>query len=446
MKEAPVVKPIEAPRVISEAYLPLAIAALALASYPSELLAMTAALIATLILGLKVAAAPDPGVNLAPRWGLLLVMGLAGLGLVAPTYLRFPHPDPTVFVGLAIVLTMSALLLAFSPPKSRAGFVWLTVVVLVVVGSVGFLVVRATAGFGIDVVELHYQAANVMSHGVSPYGAAVEVINGSPVAAPGSTIVGYPYPPVTAVLYAIPVWSFNEPRWTGLAAWLVFLAILAFKAIGLRSVSTATAFLALAALPAWIFVMQAGWTEILTLGLLAAAIGLWEKHPLMSSILFGLAMATKQYFLVLLPLLVLHPQLRGRRSMLILSTVAVTIIPLAIFDPAGAWHALVGFHATTPPRPDSANLVGLLSYLGVTVTLPLAFVIGLPLLVASLLARRGKGIDDLLISMAVVLSIFFMFSSQAFANYWFLLAGLCGLAWAFTQGGPAKIGAPSHVE
>jgi uncharacterized membrane protein len=418
------------PRPSTWLYLPVAILALALATYPAELLAFAGAMMAMVLLAAWAFRASGTIAGIPPRAGLLLILGLAALGIAVPAYLRFPHPPPAFFVAGALVTVLSAVVIRFSQ-RSQPLASALTVTVLVAV-AMSFALVLATAGSGLDVVELHYEAAEALADGESPYGDAVNVPNGSPYAEPGSTIVGYPYPPVTAVSFSLSVWMFGEPRWTSVVFWLATLVVGTFLAVGRQDRSSAMAVVALASIPAWALIIQAGWTELLSLGLIALAVLAWEKRPITASVVFGLAIASKQYFVVLLPLVLLHPAIRGRRSLLAIGTALATTIPLVALDPTGAWRALIEYHASTPPRPDSANLVGFIGSFGPLRSLPLILVIGLPLVVAWVLARRGdQTVSSFLISSLWVLGTFFMLSSQAFANYWFLIAGLCAIAMSY---------------
>ena len=77
---------------------------------------------------------------------------------------------------------------------------------MVVALITGITLIDAVKDVGIDVVQLHRQAAEALARGENPYGASVSVPNGSPDAASGSMIVGYPYPPVAAMVYASGAW------------------------------------------------------------------------------------------------------------------------------------------------------------------------------------------------------------------------------------------------
>jgi hypothetical protein len=119
--------------------------------------------------------------------------------------------------------------------RSIAGAI--TVLALGITLVVGVLHLNAVQGVGLDVYLLHTQAADALANGQNPYTDVVEVPNGAPTAAPGETIVGYPYPPVTAIAYAAGEWTMSDARYTSLASWLVLLASIggfAIKAATIR--------------------------------------------------------------------------------------------------------------------------------------------------------------------------------------------------------------------
>ena len=298
---------------------------------------------------------------------------------------------------------------------------------LVVTLATGILHVAATEGVGIDVLFLHKEAAVAIEQGLNPYTDAVTVPNGSPTAAPGDMIEGYVYPPVTAISYAVGEWGFSEPRYIGLVAWLTFLGLVGMTSTKRSGRASLLVFLLMASIPGWSLVLRAAWTEPLTLAFAAVAFTNWAR-PVVSGVFLGLTLGSKQYFAVIAPLLTLF---RGRswlrRAASAVSIVVVTVGAALVLDLSAFWESAVVFHTTTPPRPDSVNLVGLLASLGFEWNPPsvLAIVIGLGTAIWGGL-RTDRRVQFFL-AMAVALAASFAVSSQAFANYWFLIFGLCGL-------------------
>jgi hypothetical protein len=68
--------------------------------------------------------------------------------------------------------------------------------------------------------------------------------------------------------------------------------------------------------------------------------------------------------------------------------------------------------------------------LGSDLQIPLVVTLGVPMLVAGILASVVRSSRDLAIAACLALTVFFLLGSQAFVNYWFLVAGLAILAFA----------------
>jgi hypothetical protein len=301
--------------------------------------------------------------------------------------------------------------------------------VIVIALITGISMIHAVKDAGIDVVQLHRQTAMALARGENPYGASVSVPNGSPDVPPGSMIVGYPYPPVAAVVYASSTWLSGDPRWASLASWIV-LAVCGLLLFRGQGAASALPFLLLSVLPGWAMMLRTGWTEMLSAALIALAAVTW-KRPVVSGIALGAALGSKQYLIVALPVIVFY---RGEgwrhRSAAALAAAALCVVPAFAWSAADAWRSMVLFHAQTPARTDSSNFAGVLALLGIHWSPPVWIGVGVSLLLVSLLARRAAGPagpGGLLRAMAAGLAAFFLLSSQAMPNYWFLVAVVAAL-------------------
>ena len=296
---------------------------------------------------------------------------------------------------------------------------------------VGMLIVAATPRPPIDVWFLHVAAADALAAGENPYTDAVAISVTAPGAAEGVQIVGYPYPPVTAIGYSLGEWLGGDPRWTSVAAWFAVLGSMAAMAIRVDVAARLRVLILVmvAVQPGWPNILEFGWTEPLSLALLALSVMWWSDRPTISALVLGLALASKQYLLLALPLVLFVPGRSSKRRFLIASGMAATtLLPFVVADPAALWQALVVYHIDVPPRPDSSNLVGLLSNLGINWDPPSVLTLAVPLLLAVWLGRKARGIGDLLTGLALALGAFFLLASQAFANYWFLVGGVLAIA------------------
>ncbi len=373
---------------------------------------------------------PDAAGKLSSRplyLGTLLALGT--LWVAAPSFLQFPHPPDLPILAFGIIPVAIGVWLEtisrFDQKRVRA----LLIAAIAGVALIGAALIISSKNFGIDVLVLHKEAAAAIADGVSPYGPAVNVANGAPTAEPGARIIGYPYPPVIALVFSIGEWLLGEPRWGGLAAWVAALAVLAVWGVEIRSRATVRFALLLMLIP-WPFLVLAGFTESVTVVFLALSASLWRQHPVASSTLLGLALSTKQYLLVLLPILLFAPIMRGRRTVVALGVAGAALIPALFPDPASAWEALIAFHVDTLPRFDSPNLIGLFASLGYAISIPPAIGLISALIVAGVIAKHIANPSSLFAAIALTLSVFLFLINQTNANYWILILVLLAL----TQG------------
>ena len=348
------------------------------------------------------------------------VVAVALVGVVVPSYLVGPQPG-----WVSVALPATALVLAIAHVFTGSPG-WRRVAAsagLLCVASLfaGALIVRASQGVGLDVMWLHVRAAESLARGGSPYDETVSVPNGGPGAPGGGMIVGYPYPPIAAASYAFGTWVGHDPRWTSLAAWTVVLLSIAWLVVS-GSYRSHVPLLLLAAMPGWTMLLQSGWTEPLSLALLAAGAAAWH-HPATAGLAIGAGLSSKQYFVAALPLLVLY---RGwgwrRRNTVAVAALVVALLPAIVWGAADAWRSLVLFHLENPVRADSSNLPGVLRAAGVQWTIPAWSGLVLAGAAVTVAARRAAMPAEFWRVLALGLAVLFMLSRQAMPNYWYLVA------------------------
>jgi uncharacterized membrane protein len=187
----------------------------------------------------------------------------------------------------------------------------------------------------------------------------------------------------------------------------------------------------LASLPGWPIVLVLGFTEPLTLVLFTLGLLLWDDHPLAAALLGGLAVASKQYMLVVAPILLIAAYRRDRKFAGVIALAGVaTLLPNVLFDADDLIRSTVTNLANLAVRPDGSSIQSLLVNLGSDLQIPLVVTLGVPMLVAGILASVVRSSRDLAIAACLALTVFFLLGSQAFVNYWFLVAGLAILAFA----------------
>jgi hypothetical protein len=301
---------------------------------------------------------------------------------------------------------------------------------------------------GSDVYHAHLEAGAAMADGHSPYSDAVTFADGNPYAPANKMIVGYPYPPVVVAAYG---WAgaLTDPRLVSTAAWLGFLAWLAWGSWSNRHAEIAgvkaslLAVLALAPLSTEVWFMA--WTEPLTLALFLGAALIWYRSQVWSGVVLGLALASKQFLVFLLPLVLLHRD-EGwlKRSRAALATAGVTLLVGLIPDAPAFVRSIIGNLTSIGFRPDTQSLPGLVNRLGADFSLPNWLWLLASVVAMIALARSSKTTSGFMLRAGFGLGFAFLIG-LAFPNYWFLVAGLLALGAALEPGeiaGITSTGAP----
>lgn len=240
--------------------------------------------------------------------------------------------------------------------------------------------------------------------------------------------MGYPYPPLTMFAYAGAHVLFGDPRWASVIA--VALAVLLLVrpwAVMNRGQAGAVLALALAIVvqPDLGHIFSMAWTEPLAVPLLVGVGLLWRKNPTLAAVLLGLTLGTKQYWIVALPLLLIwQDDFRWKRVGIAGGVAAASVLPAFLVNPEAAWNAMVVNLMEVPPRLDSIGFAGI----GWDIPLWLALMVSAS--VAIWMGRRGGSASRFLLALNATLATAFLFGSQAFLNYWFLVATLTMVAVA----------------
>jgi hypothetical protein len=256
-----------------------------------------------------------------------------------------------------------------------------------------------------------------------------------PAAPPGQVDGCFTYLPGSVLLTSPGVWLGGDARWAEM-----LLLIGASAAVAWQVHRRGGARLGLAAfvalVPGSLVVVQQSWTEPLLLAALVATAVLADRgRPLWAAAAFGLALATKQHIVLLLPLLLLW-RWRARDLAVAAGVAASLTVPFLLANPVRFTGCTVGYFLTAPPPPSSLSL-----WLHVPAWAQL------PLLVAGLLAgyliawcccpRDGSG---LLLAAAVVFTTFGLVNKQTFLNQWWLVAALVTAGLAMTGGRSSRPG------
>jgi len=296
-----------------------------------------------------------------------------------------------------------------------------TAVLVLIVLLVGVLWIVPVKPPSVDVLYLHWSAADVLRDGGNPYTDAYSE-NTSPSAPEGAEFVGYTYPPLALAAYAGSDLAFGDPRWASVIA-VALVMVLITRPWEMMTKHQAAALIALGLLIVvnpWLgTVFWFGWTDPISLPLLLGAALLWRKNPIWAAVLLGLALGTKQYFVMALPLLLAwNDTFRWKRFWVAGGVAALSIVPGLLFGPANFWNATIGPSIGAPIRLDSIGLAG------IGWETPFWLVIALSVGVAVWMGRKGGSGSRFMLGLGATLGIAFLVGSQAFLNYWFLIGAL----------------------
>jgi hypothetical protein len=319
---------------------------------------------------------------------------------------------PAVVIGGAALLGVGPMLLsARVSPRSVA------VAMLAVSATALAMIIRGGRPV-IDVWVILQDSARGLLAGRNPY------VMHFPGVPPGQTDWCFNYWPGTFLGTAPAQWLFGDVRWAN-AVYLLSVPVLLAWHIGGRTRWRDRPLLALGMLvglvPGSLLIVQQSWNEpALLLGLVCGAVLMERGHPNWAVLPLGLALATKQHLVVLLPLLLFWPQF-GWRRLLATGGVAVTVsLPWMLADWGRFQLCTVDFFLDRPDPPTSLSVWQLMPE---PVRLPL-LAAGLLASILLVLMRCPRTPGGFLMAAGTVLAVFSVLNKQAFVNQWWLVAAL----------------------
>jgi hypothetical protein len=401
----------------------LGVCAFSIASVSPPALAVAASVVG--VLASLWALKRDPVLVFGPNRLPLVLTVLVAASALSSGLTRIPPVGGAVFAVWLLVPVIAAW--TVSRGRLIGAAPWLAIFA---VTGVGLLVMaeHAESAVGIDVYFSHLEAADAIGENKDPYSDAVTVFDGRVGAPPDAVIEGYSYPPSTMWSYAISVWLTGDPRWLNVVAWLSVL-VLIWTASSRADPFFRGGLLALLSLaPAWRLVVFTGWTEPLTLVLLALAAWQWRRRPIPAGIAFGLALASKQYMILLIPLLALGWRRIGGRQLIFSGvTATLALVPYLLVNAETYLEATVFRFLRSEYREDTLSLPSALAEFGLDPSLPIVLAAVVSAGVALLASRRVDSFGQLMLAATATMGTFFVLS-QALTNYWFLLAGMAAIA------------------
>jgi hypothetical protein len=398
-------------------------------------------------------------ISKAPLVALAVVcLGIEWLDLLAwgIGFRRAPAAPVWEFVAAMIIAGAGAATLLLQPKLRRIGLI------LLIVGHtlVGADVIRHTKPPFIDVFYFQQESTSALLHGHNPYEVRYRNIYAPATDYYGADIcngeyltVSHPYPPLT-LLMAAPARLLGDVRWAHLAALELAALLIAIAPAGhfipfspggfAGSIALSPKYparppglngeeiapLAAALLlfcPRALMVVYFAWTEAMVAVCVAMVVYSAIRAPRYLWVALGLALASKQYMVLLLPLMLRWTDRRQVAKSLALA--AAITLPFFLWNPAAFMRSVVLMQLRQPFRVDALSFPAIIArFTGVQIPAVFGlFVAGAVIFWTWRVAPRT--IAGFAVASALILIAFFVFNKQAFCNYYFLtVAASCGAA------------------
>ncbi|MEP6776584.1 MAG: hypothetical protein ABJA50_13395, partial [Chloroflexota bacterium] len=374
---------------------------------------------------------------------LLVLTGLMSTGpVLARAVGDVTSPLRLVLLSAYVILGLVG---AISWIQRLSHLKWAFWLFLAVHAALTVVSLRATPA-AIDVQVFLHDGAVGLLHGHNPYSMTypdiystrlTKLFYGPEVVSAGRITYGFPYLP--AILFvAIPGQLLGDVRYSQLIAMLVTALVL--RQLATDRVGRAAAILSVVA-PMSILMLYGAWTEPALVALLACLVlALERRRHAFLAVLLGLFLVSKQYVVVVIPVLWLIRQWLTRRVILIgLGLATAVTVPFFLIDPPAFWGAIVEFQLVQPFRADSLSLlVSSVNRFGwpppwTYAVLPLA---GGGLTAIALAFRAPRTPAAFAAGVGLTLLVTILLSKQAFMNYYFLVSGallISVVAWPTHQ-------------
>ena len=390
----------------------------------------------------------------------LALAGFGGLTVLARETLRSQAPAGRTWEHVLTVSLLLCLILGLTTPpgsfvQGAAYRVVQALVNLVLIGAVGSTFLRrvpvfgscrvvffaaVAAGFGlrlampvvspspiIDVFVQFQESAQHLLAGLNPYTVPFsDVYRGTRDY--GYHTFGYAYLPANLLPQAVSYWLTGDIRYGCIAAEAVVAG--ALYRIARPAPGRLTPMLVVLLFlfhPRGLYVIEQAWTEPFIAGAFALFLWLRDRTPgsLWPAAAYGYMLSLKQYLVYF----VLHLFMIERRPKALAAAAAtgfLTLVPFLVWNPASLYTYGVMFQLETPFRPDGLTVVTLLYRLfGFTAGKWLAALVGLGVGAYTYWRFIGLGLVGYLLAVTLTTYAIFLFGSQAFCNYYYLVSVLC---------------------
>ena len=305
----------------------------------------------------------------------------------------------------------------------------------------------------IDVFNFQQSAADALVHGNNPYSMRMrnsydatqtQLFYGPGVVGPDNRLnFGFPYPPLSLLLVMPAYWFGGDVRFAMVVASAIAAVLMALARPGRWGALAAALFLLT---PRGLFVMEVGWTE--PLGALMFSVMMFCACRWRAGLpwAIGLFLCTKQYNILMLPLLGLlieeRVDWREIRGMLLKAGVVVVALnlPFFLWQPRDFVRATVIWQIIQPLRFDSLSYLPWICKQFHLLQAPLlatAVSVGLAICLAIFKGVRTPA--GFAASLTLVNLAFFAMSKQAFPNYYYFVVCTCCWGVAATRVGDGDL-------
>ena len=302
-------------------------------------------------------------------------------------------------------------------------------------GFLGNWIIANSPDPNIDTLVFQTDSATALGNGQNPYAITFPQIYppemkvyGNGLVKDGRVQTGYPYLPETLLAIMPASLLHLDVRYTHLVAMILTAILIVAADRGVLGYCAAMLFLTT---PAIFLVLEKSWTEPITVMMLAATVACAIRWPRLLPLALGLFLASKQYTPAT-TLLFFVGSRSFRETIIILAksalcALAVTL-PLALWNFPAFWNSALVLQFRQPFRIDALSYLAWMGEAfwspGAIVLIPFALL--LVAMALTLLKRRSIGFAS---AVGFCFLIFFAFSKQAFANYYFFVIGAmaCGM-------------------
>jgi len=391
---------------------------------------------------------------------VLALAGFGGMAVMARETLRSQAPPERTWEHVLTVSLLLCLILGLTTPpgsfvQGAAYRVVQALVNLVLVGAVSRTFLRrvpvfsscravffaaVAAGFAlrlampvvspspvIDVFAQFQESAQHLLDGLNPYTVPFsDVYRGARDY--GYRTFGYAYLPANILPQTVSYWLTGDIRYGCIAAEAI-VAVALYRTARPAPGRLAPMLVVLLFLfhPRGLYVIEQAWTEPFIAGAFALFLWLRDRTPasLWPAAAYGYMLSLKQYLVYF----VLHLFMIERRPKALAAAAAtgfLTLVPFLVWNPASLFTYGVMFQLETPFRPDGLTVVALLYRLfGFTAGKWLAALVGLGVGVYTYWRFIALGLPGYLLAVTLTTYAIFLFGSQAFCNYYYLVSVLC---------------------